>query len=161
MLLTEDRPQVIREYRTAPEEADRVGAEAVAAARALCASDVGCDGWAVHLSHDRLRVVTVEAWCDAASYGRHGQRGDLPRRRPASALYRHAATDVVDPTPVADPAAGVVVIDCFPVWRPASRPVTAFTVRNGCLQPGGGLREHHGAAHPRTDRDLRPLADDR
>ncbi|HSK58837.1 MAG TPA: antibiotic biosynthesis monooxygenase [Actinomycetospora sp.] len=131
MLLTEERPQAFREYRVDPEEAGAVGTAAVAAARTLHARAVGCTGWAVHVSHDRLRVVTVEAWRDAESYRRAGALGHPAGRRPTSALYRHVATDGVTPTPVGDPTAGVIVIDCFRVGRSLVRPVSAFNVRNG------------------------------
>lgn len=131
MLLTKERPQAFREYRISPEEADEVGAEAVAAARTLHTSAIGCTGWAVHVSHDRLRVVTVESWRDEESYRRAGDLGHVAGRRPTHALYRHVNTDGVTPTPVGDPAAGVIVIDCFRVWRPLVRPVSAFNVRNG------------------------------
>jgi hypothetical protein len=56
---------------------------------------------------------------------------DLAGRRPVSALYRRTATNGVDPTPVTDPTAGVILIDSFRVWRPLVRPVSAVTVRNG------------------------------
>jgi hypothetical protein len=131
MLLTEERPQAFREYRVDPEEAGAVGTAAVAAARTLHASAVGCTGWAVHVSHDRLRVMTVESWWDAGSYRRAGTLGHVPGRRPTTALYRHVDTDGVTPTPVSDPSAGVIVIDCFRVWRSLVRPVSAFNVRNG------------------------------
>ncbi len=139
MLLTGERPQALRTYRTEPRDADRVAREAVAAARAVRDREVGCEGWAVHLSHDRLRVVTVEAWRDAAAFRAAGTLGDVAARRPDTVLYRRAGTGGADPTPVGDPGLGVTVIDVFPVRRPLVGPVSAFTLRNGAAfgrQPG-------------------------
>lgn len=131
MLLSRSSPQVFREYRVEPAESDGVAAAAVTAARALRSTGVGCTAFAVHLAHDRRRVVTVEAWADERAAREHGRRGDLADRRPTSAVYRHTATAGVAPTPVTDGSAGVIVIDCFRVWRPLVRPVSAFNARNG------------------------------
>lgn len=131
MLFSRSSPHVFREYRVDPARADGDAAGAVDTARALVAAGVGCTAWAVHVSHDRLRVVTVEAWSDERAVRAHVHRGDLPGRRPTTGIYRRRATGGLDPTPVTDPDAGVIVIDCFRVPRPLVRPVSAFTVRNG------------------------------
>lgn len=142
MLLTADRPQVFREYRVHPRDADRVAKDAVEAARALRERGGGCEAWAVHLSHDRLRVVAIEAWRSSAAYLRAGLAGDLqPVAGVAqdAALYQRAGTTGVDPTPVADPSLGVVVIDVVRLWRPLVRPVSGVNLRNGrafAQQPG-------------------------
>lgn len=60
MLLTEERPHAFREYRVAGVAAATVAAGAVAAARGLRSRDVGCTGWAVHLSHER--IATYARW---------------------------------------------------------------------------------------------------
>lgn len=131
MLLTPDRPQVFREYRVTSDQAEPVAKAVVASTRTLHERGVGCQEWAVHLSHDRLRVVTVEAWRDAAAYHRFGHDADLPHHTPDTALYEVAGTSGADPTPVGNPSIGVTVIDIFRVWRPLIRPVSAFNLRNG------------------------------
>ncbi|MGL5929239.1 MAG: antibiotic biosynthesis monooxygenase family protein [Dermatophilaceae bacterium] len=122
-----------RQYDTDPSRAERLAARAAEAARHQSASD-GCLSWTVHLAHDRTRVVTVEAWRDLASFrdgALTGPQSVVDGVRPDVALYRHAGTGGVDPTPVGDPASGVTVIDVFRVWRPLIRPVSAFNLRNG------------------------------
>ncbi|MGL5850398.1 MAG: antibiotic biosynthesis monooxygenase [Phycicoccus sp.] len=122
-----------RQYDVDQGGAEHLAALAVAAAHRQAAAD-GCLGWTVHLAHDRTRVVTVEAWRDRAAFQRGavtGREAAVDGVRPDLALYRHAGTGGVDPTPVGDPASGVTVIDVFRVWRPLIRPVSAFNRRNG------------------------------
>jgi heme-degrading monooxygenase HmoA len=122
-----------RQYDIDPARAEHLTTQVVTAARHQGEAD-GCLGWAVHLAHDRTRVVTIEAWRDLASF-RHGalttSRAVVDGVGPDIALYRHAGTGGADPTPVGDPASGVTVIDVFRVWRPLIRPVSAFNLRNG------------------------------
>ncbi|MGL5864761.1 MAG: antibiotic biosynthesis monooxygenase [Dermatophilaceae bacterium] len=122
-----------RQYDTDPSRAEHLAAQAVEAARRLAEAST-CLGWAVHLAHDRTRVVTVEAWRDPAA-GRAGAlaagRAMADGARPSVALYRHAGTGGADPTPVGTATPGVTIIDVFRIWRPLIRPVSALTRRNG------------------------------
>ncbi|MGF1662860.1 MAG: antibiotic biosynthesis monooxygenase family protein [Kineosporiaceae bacterium] len=134
MLLAHARPHVVRQYETLPDAAPGVATAAVGHARDLQDRDVGCLAWAVHLSHDGRRVVTVETWKDEATFRRASRSAASDRSTPSPTdvqLYRWVGGDGVQPTPVTDPAAGVVVIDVFRVWRPLLRPVSAFNLRNG------------------------------
>lgn len=125
MLFDRRRPHVFRALRVSPSEAEAISRAEVAAAEARAARG-GPEAFAVHLAHDRTRVVTVEAWASAAD-ARH-----FPATPGGSAaLYEWAATGGLEPTPVADDSAGVIVIDLFRIWRPLVRPVAAFTIRNG------------------------------
>lgn len=126
MLLDPSRPHAFREVRTDPARADAAAEAACDDIRSRVRRASGLAAWAVHLAHDRTRVVTVEAWHDAAGY-----RADADARMPGAALYKRVGTGGIDPTPVTDPAAGVIVIDIFPVWRPLVRPVSKFNLRNG------------------------------
>lgn len=72
-------------------------------------------------------------------FRRAGAAGDLPTLQPDTALYAWAGTGGVEPTPVTDPAAGVITIDVFGVWKPLIGPVSWFNLRNGAAfdrQPG-------------------------
>lgn len=126
MLFDKHRPHVFREQRIAPSEARVVAKKAQAQAERMLTHHVACEAFAVHVAKDNLRVMTVEAWRDLASL-----REVDSLRAQGTAVYSWLATGGVDPTPVTDPDAGVIVIDVFKVWRPLVRPVSAFNARNG------------------------------
>lgn len=125
MLFDRRRPHVFRERRVTPGEAEVISRAEVAAAEQRAARG-GPEAFAVHLAHDRTRVVTVEAWRSADDC-RHAP--DTPDG--SVAVYEWAATGGLEPTPVADDSAGVIIVDLFRVWRPLIRPVAAFNIRNG------------------------------
>jgi hypothetical protein len=95
-------------------------------ARRLMDRNAGLAAFAVHLSRDQTRVVTVEVWREPTMT----QQAANPAGT-TSAAYLRAATSGLDPTPVTDQSAGVIVIDIFAVWRPLLRPISAFNIRNG------------------------------
>ena len=139
MLLAHAGPHAVRQYEVSPDAATAVVAHAVRQARDLQDHDIGCLSWAVHLSTDRRRVVTMETWQDESSFRPSGTPATPVGPQPDVQLYRWVGGDGVQPTPVTDPTAGVVVIDVFRVWRPLLRPVSAFNLRNGrdfARQPG-------------------------
>lgn len=96
------------------------------AARTRADRHNGLEAFAVHLSHDKLRVMTVEAWRNTAAY-----RAEAEADEPEAAVFEWAATGGIDPSPVDDGDAGVIIIDLFQIWRPLLRPVSAFNIRNG------------------------------
>jgi hypothetical protein len=126
MMLDRHSANVLREVHTRPETSAGSVRETVAAVRRRAARAGGLESWAIHLSLDRTRIVTLEAWRDPGSF-----RRDPDSREPGSVLYRRAAVGGRDPTPVADADAGAIIIDIFRVWRPLVRPVSAFNVLNG------------------------------
>lgn len=133
-MLDHRRPHAFREQRVSPGAAGSGSAAAVISAKARAARHSGLAAYAVHLSHDRTRVMTVEAWRNVDAY-----RTDCDADLPGSGLFSWAATGGIDPTPVDDPGAGVIIIDLFSVWRPLLRPVSAFNIRNGAAfnrEPG-------------------------
>ncbi|TFL16564.1 hypothetical protein [Jannaschia formosa] len=126
MLFDRHRPHAFRERRVEPAAAQAVAAAEEAAVLRRATRAPGLRAWAVHLAHDRMRVVTVEAWNSADAF-----RQDPDAREPGVGLFAWVATGGRKPTPVDDPEAGVIVIDTFPVWRPLVRPVSLFNARNG------------------------------
>jgi heme-degrading monooxygenase HmoA len=119
-------PHVFREYPIAPiDMAATVHRQKQAAENRVSRTDA-LRAYAIHASHDQTRVIVVEAWRDSASY-----RNDLDATEPAARLYTWAGTGGVEPTPVDDPGAGIIVIDIFPLWRPLVYPVSLFNLKNG------------------------------
>jgi heme-degrading monooxygenase HmoA len=109
-----------------PATIDRQMEGARAALEARAARSSALEAFALHCAHDGTRIVTIEAWRDAAAFHRDHDAAD-----PTAALYAWAATGGRNPTPVDDPGAGVIVIDTFAVWRPLLGPVSSFNIRNG------------------------------
>lgn len=126
MMFDRLRPHAFREMRVSPSEAETVARGAMADAKRRMTRAPALEAYAVHLAKDRTRVITVEAWSDAQSY-----RADPDARTPGAALYAWAATGGIEPTPVDDPRAGVIVIDLFAIWRPFVGPVSKINIRNG------------------------------
>lgn len=120
-----NRPHVFRERRVDPDRAVESARQAARDAEELSARHAALLGYAVHQAHDLTRVITVETWASEADARPHVSRGAR------AAIHEWAGTGGIEPTPVADPSAGVIVIDIFPVWRPLLRPVSAFNLRNG------------------------------
>jgi heme-degrading monooxygenase HmoA len=126
MLFDRIRPHAFREYRVVPREADKAAKEQANRARERASRSPNCQAWAVHVAKDATRVMAVEAWRDRDAF-----RVDADANEPSAVLYSWAATGGREPTPVEDPAAGVIVIDVFSVWKPLVRPVSAFNIKNG------------------------------
>ncbi|MBL8972550.1 MAG: antibiotic biosynthesis monooxygenase [Myxococcales bacterium] len=132
-------PHAFRRHDVTPTDADDVTARAVAVVRELAAAGVGCEDWAVHRSHDRLRVITIEAWRDEKAFRSAGARGELSGRQGDTALYRFAGPPALEPLALADEGKGIIAIDIFSVWRLVAGAVAAFNLRNGRAfheQPG-------------------------
>lgn len=126
MLFEHAQPHAFRELRVGSDQAAASTKVALAAVDRRAARSPGLQAWAVHRSAEGGRVVVVERWRDMQAF-----LADADAGAPGAALYAWAGTGGLSPTPVADPDAGVIVIDLFPVWRPLVRPVAAFNLRNG------------------------------
>lgn len=126
MFFDRQRPHAFREFRTGPGRADLLVERQLRLGEQRAARAPACEAWAVHVARDRTRVIVVEAWRSVADY-----RRDPDADHADAALYSWAATGGVEPTPIEDDTAGVIVIDIFSVWRPLVGPVSAFNARNG------------------------------
>lgn len=126
MLFDRTRPHAFREWRVSPALAQEAAQRALARVERRVARGGGIQAYAVHLAHDRTRVITVEAWAAEADFRRDPDADDT-----GTGLYRWKATGGAEPTPVDGAGAGVIIIDLFRVWRPVAGPVLAFNIRNG------------------------------
>jgi heme-degrading monooxygenase HmoA len=126
MLFNRQSPHAFREYHIAPQDMAATLDRQKQAAENRMAQAKALQSYAIHASHDQTRVIVVEAWRDAPSY-----RNDPDAKEPTSRLYTWAGTGGIESTPVDDPAAGIIVIDIVPLWRPLVYPVSLFTLKNG------------------------------
>jgi quinol monooxygenase YgiN len=126
MLFDRIRPHAFREVHVTAATASFEAQRQRDALMARAARKSGLENWALHLSIDKQRIIIVEAWRNTAAYW-----ADPDASQRHSVLYTWAGTGGIEPTPVNDPNAGVIIIDIVRVWRPLLRPVTAITLRNG------------------------------
>lgn len=124
MLFDAHRPVSFREVRTRPDRIGEVVATERSAVEDRANRNAALAGWALHRSLDAQRIVVVEAWQDERAF----KDRDACQ---STALYLLVGAGGLVPTPVGDSAAGVIIIDLFPVWRPLLRAVAAFNLKNG------------------------------
>ncbi len=136
MILPIHRSLVVDERHLTP--AQRVHPEPVARRAADLARDRRSRhphllGWTVHLAVDGMRVVTTEIWgdADAAAAALRTPKGTPEAGRDARRYRYVASTGAAIDLGGGEGGPGVLIIDRIPVPRPLTRPIAAFTARNG------------------------------
>jgi len=125
MLMDRRTLKIFREYRVEPSQALSTANEQRDRAHERSSRSAKLKGWAVHLAHDRTRIVVAEAWQETLNTRSEGELDEH------AVLYEWAGTGGVEPTPVDDDSAGLIVIDIFAVWSALIGPVSAFNLKNG------------------------------
>jgi hypothetical protein len=126
MLFNRQSPHVFREYALSSQDMAATLRKQQESAKKRAGRTDALQAYAIHAAHDKSRVIVVEAWRDVASF-----RSDPDASEPTARLYSWAGTGGVEPTPVEDANAGVIVIDIFSLWRPLVYPVSWFNLKNG------------------------------
>lgn len=148
MTVTTNQPLVMDERRLSPSSGDhpeRAAERATDLVRDRRLRNPGLLGWTVHLAVDRLRILTTEIWADGNAAATTLAAADRSGVGRDARLYRHVASTgaPIEPSNADLTAAGhdtgVLIVDRIPVPHLLTRPVAAFTARNGrafAQQPG-------------------------